>query len=192
MSRLCSLRKQAEESRRILAAPRTLNGAFEGQLYIVQSRPITTLYPVPKVNDGKIHVYMSLGHQQMMTDALKPLGMSFAPMWLSKLGVTTVEAGDRWYMDVSHDLASPVAGKIFVKNGIGSVDILIQKALYNVLKRKEYLKSLSRGKTTLGLSGGTPGQMVAGLFQAMKIYRENDADLMQKMIAKNDALTQDV
>ncbi|MBO0777940.1 MAG: phosphoenolpyruvate synthase, partial [Ktedonobacteraceae bacterium] len=164
----------------------------EGQLYIVQSRPITTLYPVPNVNDGKNHVYMSLGHQQMMTDALKPLGLSFAPMWLSKLGASTVEAGDRWYMDVSHDLASPVAGKIFVKNGLGSVDTLIQKALSSVLKRKEYIKSLPRGKTTLGLSGGTYGQMVAGLFQAMKIYRENDASLIQKMIAKNDALTQNV
>lgn len=95
-------------------------------------------------------------------------------------------------MDVSHDLASPVVGKIFVKNGLGSVDMLIQKALSNVLQRKEYLKSLPRGKTTLGLSGGTTGQMVAGFLQAIKIYRENDADLIQKMIAKNDALAQDV
>jgi len=69
---------------------------------------------------------------------------------------------------------------------------LIQKALYNVLKRKDYIKSLPRGKTTLGLSGGTTGQMVSGLFQAIKIYRENDAGLIQKIIAKNDALTQDV
>nr|HET6901841.1 phosphoenolpyruvate synthase [Ktedonobacteraceae bacterium] len=165
---------------------------YEGQLYIVQSRPITTLYPVPKVNDGKNHVYMSLSHQQMMTDVITPLGLSFFPLWLSKLGASTVEAGDRMYMDVSHDLASPVARKIFVKNGLGSVDILIQKALENVLNRKVYLKSLPRGKTTLGLNGGTMGQMVSGLFQAIKIYRENDADLIQKIIAKNDAQAQDV
>ncbi len=165
---------------------------YEGQFYIVQSRPITTLYPVPNVNDGKNHIYMSLSHQQMMTDVLKPLGMSFFPIWLSKLGMSPVEAGGRFYMDVSHDLASPVARKMFVKNGVGSTDMLIQNALYTVLKRKEYLKSLSRGKTTLGLSGGTIGQMVSGLFQAMKIYRKNDADLMQKMIAKNDALAQDM
>src|SRR6266700_4610324 len=164
----------------------------EGQLYIVQSRPITNLYPVPHVNDGKNHVYMSLSHQQMMTDVITPLGLSFFPIWLSKLGASTVEAGDRMYVDVSYDLASPVARKIFVKNGLGSVDMLIQKALENVLNRKEYLKSLPRGKTTLGLSGGTIGQMVSGLLQAIKIYRENDADLIQKMIAKNDALTQDV
>src|SRR6266516_2842321 len=167
---------------------------YEGQFSIVQSRPITTLYPVPKVNDGKNHVYMSLGHQQMMTDVIKPLGMSLFPIWLRKISSNPmVEAGGRFYIDVSHELASPMASKIFVsKNGLGSVDILIQKALYNVLKRKDYIKSLPRGKTTLGLSGGTTGQMVSGLFQAIKIYRENDAGLIQKIIAKNDALTQDV
>jgi phosphoenolpyruvate synthase/pyruvate phosphate dikinase len=164
----------------------------EGQLYIVQSRPITTLYPVPNVNDGKLHIYMSLSHQQMMTDAIKPLGLSFFPIWLRKLGVSSVEAGDRMYMDVSHDFASPIARKIFVKSGLGSVDILIQKALYNVLNRKDYIKALPRGKTTLGLNGGTIGQMVFGAIQAIKIYRENDTDLMQKIIAKNDALAQDM
>ncbi len=34
--------------------------------------------------------------------------------------------------------------------------------------------------------------MVSGLIQAMNIYRKNDASLIQNMIAKNDALTQDV
>jgi rifampicin phosphotransferase len=45
--------------------------------YIVQSRPITTLYPIPEVSDEENHVFLSVGHQQMMTDPLKPLGMSF-------------------------------------------------------------------------------------------------------------------
>src|SRR5260370_628357 len=44
---------------------------------IVQSRPITTLYPIPDANDQENHVYVSVGHQQMMTDAMKPLGISF-------------------------------------------------------------------------------------------------------------------
>ena len=45
--------------------------------YIVQSRPITTLYPIPEANDQENHVYVSVGHQQMMTDPMKPLGLSF-------------------------------------------------------------------------------------------------------------------
>ena len=45
---------------------------------IVQSRPITTLFPIPATSDQGNHVYVSVGHQQMMTDAMKPLGLS---MW---------------------------------------------------------------------------------------------------------------
>lgn len=45
--------------------------------YIVQSRPITTLFPIPEASDQENHVYISVGHQQMMTDPIKPLGLSF-------------------------------------------------------------------------------------------------------------------
>lgn len=45
--------------------------------YMVQSRPITTLYPIPEANDQENHVYVSVGHQQMMTDPMNPLGLSF-------------------------------------------------------------------------------------------------------------------
>ena len=46
--------------------------------YIVQSRPITTLFPIPEASETQEnHVYVSVGHQQMMTDPIKPLGMSF-------------------------------------------------------------------------------------------------------------------
>ena len=43
--------------------------------YIVQSRPITTLFPIPSVEDQENHVYVSVGHQQMITDVMKPLGL---------------------------------------------------------------------------------------------------------------------
>src|SRR5262249_35259998 len=43
---------------------------------IVQSRPITTVFPIPQATDDGHHVYLSTGHQQMMTDAIKPLGIS--------------------------------------------------------------------------------------------------------------------
>ncbi len=47
---------------------------------IVQSRPITTLFPLPVAGDKNNHVYVSVGHQQMMTDAMAPLGLSFWQM----------------------------------------------------------------------------------------------------------------
>jgi rifampicin phosphotransferase len=166
----------------------------DGNFYIVQSRPITTLYPLPAVNDGKNHVYMSLGHQQNMTDVWKPLGLSLFPIWLKKLSSDPmVEAGDRPYVDVSPELASPMSRKIFVNTGLGSTDVLIQKALNNVLQRKDYIKTLYHGKaSSLGLNGGSIRNMVSGLFQARKIERENDADYIQKLIAKHDALVRDM
>src|SRR3712207_4313012 len=42
----------------------------------IQSRPITTLFPIPAAGDRENHVYVSVGHQQMMTDPMKPLGLS--------------------------------------------------------------------------------------------------------------------
>lgn len=43
---------------------------------IVQARPITTLYPLPKSPDGYKHCAISVGHLQMMTDTILPLGIS--------------------------------------------------------------------------------------------------------------------
>ena len=61
-----------------LVEDRTKSDVF----YILQSRPITTVYPIPgppHLEDQENHVYISVGHQQMMTDPIKPLGLSFFP-----------------------------------------------------------------------------------------------------------------
>jgi len=58
--------------------PQDIEWCLVGEEFqIVQSRPITTLFPVPVTDDGENHVYVSVGHQQMMTDAMKPLGLAF-------------------------------------------------------------------------------------------------------------------
>jgi pyruvate,water dikinase len=165
-----------------------------GNFYIVQSRPITTLYPLPPVSDDKNHVYMSLAHQQMMTDPWKPLGLSLFPVWLRKLSSDPiVEAGGRPYVDVSPELTSSTGRKVFMDRGLGSTDPLIQKALHNVLNRKAYIKTLYHGKGSLaGLNGGSIGNILFGLYQALKIYRKNDPDYLKNMIAKNDVLAQDL
>jgi pyruvate,water dikinase len=175
--------------------PQDIEWCLDGdKFYIVQSRPITTLYPLPAVSDDKNHVYMSLAHQQMMTDVWMPFGLSFFPIWLRKLSSDPlVSAGGRPYVDVSPELTSLTARKTFVNRGLGSVDPLIQKALLNVLERKDYIKTLYRGKASVGgLSGGSIRDLLTGLIQAIKIYRKDDPNYMQNLIAKNDALAQDV
>ena len=71
----------ASSGRRIEAhfgRPQDIEWCLVGEEFsVVQSRPITTLFPVPATDDGENHVYVSVGHQQMMTDAMKPLGLSF-------------------------------------------------------------------------------------------------------------------
>ena len=69
---------------------------------IVQSRPITTLFPIPEAGDDENHVYVSVGHQQMMTDAMKPLGLS---MWQLTAPAPMHEAGGRLFVDVTRGLA---------------------------------------------------------------------------------------
>ncbi len=73
---------------------------------IVQSRPITTLFPIPVTGDQENHVYLSVGHQQMMTDAMKPLGLSFFQLTARP---RMYEAGGRLFVDVSEHLASPAS-----------------------------------------------------------------------------------
>ena len=65
---------------------------------IVQSRPITTLFPIPDVGDQENHVFISVGHGQMMTDAMKPLGISF---WQLTAPRPMYVAGGRLFVDVA-------------------------------------------------------------------------------------------
>jgi pyruvate,water dikinase len=103
--------------------------------YIVQSRPITTLFPIPQANDPDNHVYVSVGHQQMMTDPMRPLGLSFyllitsAPMRI---------AGGRLFVDMTPSLASPASRKVII-DVLGNSDPLIKDALTTVLARENFL-----------------------------------------------------
>src|SRR3954463_2570437 len=105
---------------------------------IVQSRPITTLFPIPAAGDGHNHVYVSVGHQQMMTDPMKPLGISF---WQLTAARPMHTAGGRLFVDVTQDLASPTTRARIVE-GLGKSDPLIGDALQTVLERNNFLPSL--------------------------------------------------
>jgi len=109
--------------------------------YIVQSRPITTLYPVPVTGDKENHVYISVGHQQMMTDAMKPLGLSF---WQLIAFRPMFEAGGRLFVDVAQQLAS-VAGREMLLDAMGQHDPLIKDALTTIIEN-DFIKLLPDDK----------------------------------------------
>jgi pyruvate,water dikinase len=104
---------------------------------IVQSRPITTLFPIPESGDRENHVYVSVGHQQMMTDPLKPLGLSF---WQMTTPRPMAEAGGRLFVDVTEILAKPASRKTLIA-ALGKSDPLIGDALQNIVGR-DFVRSL--------------------------------------------------
>src|SRR5437868_9687951 len=105
--------------------------------YIVQSRPITTLFPIPEANDQENHVYLSVGHQQMMTDPIKPLGLSF---FLLTTRAPMRKAGGRLFVDVTRMLASPASRHTLI-NTLGPSDPLIRDALVTIVEREGFIKS---------------------------------------------------
>jgi rifampicin phosphotransferase len=134
---------------------------------IVQSRPITTLFPIPAAGDGENHVYISVGHQQMMTDPMKPLGLS---LWLLTTPAPMREAGGRLFVDVTRHLATP-SSRAGLLAMAGRSDPLIRDALETVLERGDFIRSLPDEGPGGAPAGGPPAPIetdpaiVAGLIE---------------------------
>lgn len=144
--------------------------------YIVQSRPITTLYPIPEAIDQENHVYLSVGHQQMMTDPIKPLGLSF---YLLITPAPMRKAGGRLFVDVAPRLATPV-GRETLLNILGS-DPLIKGALMTIIER-DFIKLLpDDGKKIPSPSKSNEG-ISSSDFQAQI---ENDPTIVSDLIKRS-------
>jgi phosphoenolpyruvate synthase/pyruvate phosphate dikinase len=113
----------------------------DDEFQIVQSRPITTLFPIPATSDQGNHVYISVGHQQMMTDPMKPLGLSF---WQMTTPRPMAEAGGRLFVDVTQTLGSP-ASRAGLLNVVGRSDPLLGDALATILERGDFIPALPDG-----------------------------------------------
>src|SRR6266581_8857265 len=135
---------------------------------IVQSRPITTLFPIPAQSDRENHVYISVGHQQMMTDPMKPLGLSF---WQMTTPRPMFEAGGRLFVDVVRDLGSPTSrARLLV---LGKSDPLIGDALQSILDRGDFIPSLPDASPAGAPAGGAPAPI------------ETDPTIVTDLIARN-------
>ncbi len=141
----------------------------EDDFWIVQSRPITTLFPIPDAADRGNHVYVSVGHGQMMTEAMKPLGVS---VWQLTAMAPMHEAGGRLFVDVTGRLASPRtrAGLLEV---FGRGDPLIADALRTILERGDFLPSVPDESPVGPPTGGPPAQI------------ETDPAIVTELIERN-------
>ena len=119
---------------------------------IVQSRPITTLFPIPEVSGPGNRVYVSVGHGQMMTDPMKPLGIS---LWQLTTPASAYEAGGRLFVDVTPRLASPGSREGLLE-ALGRGDPLIRDALETILERDGFVPTLPDEGPVAMPAGGPP------------------------------------
>jgi pyruvate,water dikinase len=157
--------------------------------YIVQSRPITTLYPIPEANDKENHVYVSVGHNQMMTDAMKPLGLSF---FLLTTRAPMRTAGGRLFVDITSLLASPVGRETILNVTLGKSDPLMKDALTTIIERGDFIKSLPDEKKEPG-TGKSNKDVSASNYQTLNEY---DPTIVSDLIRSNqksiEALKQNI
>lgn len=147
----------------------------DGAFFIVQSRPITTLFPVPSVGDRGDRVFVSVGYQQMMTDAMRPLGLSVFQM---TAGRPMYAAGGRLFVDPSRELSSPVARSAFL-DMLARVDPLIRDAIMTVLARNDFVITAPAESGQPGPPRGRPGGAPTPI--------EDDPSIVADLIARSDA-----
>jgi pyruvate,water dikinase len=150
--------------------------------FFVQSRPITTLFPIPESKDQENHVYISVSHQQMMTDAMKPLGLS---LWQLTARRLMFSAGGRLFVDVTHQLASP-ANRRTIIDIMGEHDPLIKYALMEIIEWGDFIKTEPDGKTPLSPIKASKGKSASDILAQI----ENDPAIVSNLINRSQTSIQ--
>jgi len=107
-------------------SPQDIEWAYAGgNLYLLQSRPITSLFPVPKVSFDPLIIWISFGAVQGLVGPMTPLGrdlIQFVLMGAGKtLGVSLkhnesdvmVPAGERIWIKISDFIRNPIGTRLF-------------------------------------------------------------------------------
>ncbi len=155
--------------------PQDIEWCLDDQgFHIVQSRAITTLFPVPVADDEESHVYISVGHQQMMTDPMRPLGLSLFQLTARP---RMYEAGSRLFVDVTGMLAAP-ASRAALLDAMGKHDLLLKDAIDTLLARGDFLEPL--------LDEAPPGPPAAAAAGAPASVAP-DPGIVTELIAQSEA-----
>ncbi len=124
------------------------------RFYILQSRPITSLYPVPEVSDNKLHIFFSIAHVQMMTDAMRPMGISvfrgiipYGKDYGSSPDSVVVEVGGRLYFDVTLLLYNKFLRRFFIWR-TAILDELMGDALAKIVASETFQQEVEASQDT--------------------------------------------
>lgn len=114
-AQLLDLAKAGKKMERLKGAPQDIEWCLEGgAIVMLQSRPITSLFPKPRLHhdDGLLRSFMCVGHQQANPAAFSPFMCSLLqwvpPYGRDSLGRSSLitDAGDRAYLDITGALLS--------------------------------------------------------------------------------------
>ena len=115
----------------------------DGKIFILQTRAITSLYPVPETEDGRFHFFFNLGYQQMYTKAMPVMALdclcgavnikkeelqAFRPTFARPVG-------GHLFVDYSMIMwIRPLRG-LFLKRFMRAMDPLVESAVTELLER---------------------------------------------------------
>ncbi|MFI7582206.1 PEP/pyruvate-binding domain-containing protein [Kocuria sp. M1N1S27] len=122
-AQLRDLQQTGQRVQRALGSPQDIEFAYDadGTLWLLQSRAVTTLFPLPPGTDpvrGDPRVYLEIGHMQGLRRPVTPMGVSVlretTRRWLQIVGVDDavvdqflVDIGGRLFMDLTGFVRSP-------------------------------------------------------------------------------------
>lgn len=111
----------------LFGAPQDIEWAQAGgRFYVLQARPITSLFPLPEgLPDDGLHVLISAAAVQGMLDPITPLGTDLFRVVMPRAGASlggpaarfrpSVIAGERWFLDLTAFLRRPRV-RVLVRN----------------------------------------------------------------------------
>lgn len=108
----------------------------------------------------------------MMTDAMKPLGLSF---YLMTTPATMYTAGGRLFVDITQSLSAKVSRDMMV-NSLGQSDPLIKDALLTVINKKGFLPPLptEENPSHATVSGKPPVRSIPDSSSVFELVRNSE------------------
>ena len=144
---ILALTRLGQQAAAHFGVPQDIEWAWaDGRMYIVQSRPITSLYPLPTNVAGEpLEVMLSFGVWQGMLDPYTPLGQDVFDILISRMGTlfgrnlkakeqrVFLSAGERLFVNLTGLLQNPL-GRNVLNVFISSIDPVSGTILADILK----------------------------------------------------------
>ncbi|RSM74296.1 pyruvate, water dikinase [Actinoplanes sp. ATCC 53533] len=175
---LARLRTVGERLQDRAGGPQDVEWAVDGSgtLWLLQSRPITTLFPAPPPAAGPgpgPRVYVEFGHVQGMLQPVTPMGLStlkaqIAGM-LAALGIRAeiVDIGGRLYGDLTEQARHPAARKRLIKAMAVDFGPRAQAAMAHVLADPRFAPRKGAAPGAAVPSLGTAVRAVTGIVRSL-------------------------